>query len=76
MGKTLPDHDRITETELAEYWGIKRQTLQKWRSLGFGPAYIKLGAKVTYPRDQIIAFERNHLYAGSGYKIDAGGSNE
>ena len=60
MKNMLPDHERITEVELAKYWDIKKQTLQKWRSLGLGPVYIKLGGKVLYPRSQIIA----STYAG------------
>lgn len=78
MKNMLPDHERITEVELAKYWDIKKQTLQKWRSLGLGPVYIKLGGKVLYPRSQIIAYERNNMYAGSGHKLDItdGGDND
>lgn len=78
MGNLLLDRDRITEQELAEYWGIKKQTLQKWRSLGLGPVYIKIGARVLYPSNAIIEYERDHMYAGSGKKVDVtdGGKNE
>ncbi len=70
MGNLLQEQDRITEEELAEYWGLKKQTLQKWRSLGFGPVYIKIGARVLYPSSAIIQYEREHLYAGTSKKID------
>ena len=61
----------MTEQELSEYWGIKRTTLQKWRSLGRGPVYIKIGGHVIYPRETIINFERERLFHGSGNRIDA-----
>ncbi len=65
----LDTHLRLTEAQLAEYWGIRRNTLQKWRSLGIGPVYIKLGAKVVYPRESILDYERNRTYRGSGERI-------
>lgn len=38
----------INEKELAEYSGFKIQTLQKWRLLGKGPAFLKCGVSVRY----------------------------
>lgn len=74
----LDTHLRLTEAELAEYWGIRRNTLQKWRSTGVGPVYIKLGAKVVYPRESIIEYERRRTFRGSGERIfpKEGGNNE
>ncbi|MBO4480883.1 MAG: helix-turn-helix domain-containing protein [Alphaproteobacteria bacterium] len=68
MEDILKTHTRLTESELSKYWGIKRNTLQKWRSLGIGPIYIKLGAKVIYPREAIIAYEQERMFSGSGKK--------
>lgn len=70
MENILSKKPRLTEPELSEYWGVKRKTLQKWRSLGVGPTYIKIGARVIYPRESVIWFERERLFRGSGTRID------
>jgi predicted DNA-binding transcriptional regulator AlpA len=51
----------LNEQELAERLGISRKTLQKWRSLGIGPAYLKLGAKVVYRVEDIEAYIQRSL---------------
>ncbi len=70
MENTMLNKSRLTEQELSNYWGVKRKTLQKWRSLGVDPAYIKIGARVIYPREAIIGFERDRMFRGSGASID------
>lgn len=47
----------FTETQLAERWNLSRRTLQRWRYLGVGPAFIRLGRRVIYSLDDIMAFE-------------------
>jgi transposase-like protein len=32
----------LSENELAERWGVNPKTLQRWRSEGRGPHYLKL----------------------------------
>jgi predicted DNA-binding transcriptional regulator AlpA len=51
----------LSEVELAERLSISRKTLQKWRSLGMGPAYLKLGAKVVYRVEDIEAYIKRSL---------------
>lgn len=50
--------DYLTEKELAETWGMKPNTLQKWRSLGVGPRYIKRVGRIVYRKDDIAEFEK------------------
>ena len=52
----------INENELAERWGISPKTLQRWRSEGQGPRYLKLSKRVSYPIDEILAFENGALH--------------
>ena len=54
--------NRFTEEELSKYWQIKRGTLQKWRSLGIGPIYIKIGGKVFYRVEAIVEFEKSRTF--------------
>jgi len=52
----------INEIELAQRWGISPKTLQRWRSEGRGPKYLKLSKRVTYPLDEILDFEHRALH--------------
>ena len=47
----------INERELAKRWGISPKTLQRWRSEGRGPRYLKLSKRVTYPLDGVSHFD-------------------
>ena len=48
----------LTEQQAAEFFpGIKPSTLRRWRQMpGVGPVFVKVGARVFYPRDEIEAF--------------------
>jgi hypothetical protein len=43
----------VNEQIVSRIIGIKPKTLQNWRSLGRGPAYLKLGGKVVYSLDDL-----------------------
>lgn len=58
----------IHEIELAKRWGISPKTLQRWRSEGRGPKYLKLSKRVAYPLDEIQNFEASALYSGTWEK--------
>lgn len=47
----------LNENELAQRWGISPKTLQRWRSEGRGPRFLKLSKRVIYPLDEIQHFE-------------------
>lgn len=61
---TLAPGDRrvLNENELAQRWGISPKTLQRWRSEGRGPRYLKLSKRVSYPIESILEFERAALH--------------
>lgn len=60
---------RMTEKELSEHWGVKRNTLQKWRSAGTGPIYMKIGGKVIYPLEAIKEYEKSRMYYAADDKV-------
>lgn len=42
----------LDETGAAEYLGVSRSLLQKWRHFRKGPVYVKIGRYIRYdPRD-------------------------
>lgn len=67
----------LSENELAQRWGVSPKTLQRWRSENRGPSYLKLSKRVTYPVEDIIAFEhkqkkvRQNSHASSVLQHDA-----
>ncbi|PLT16367.1 MULTISPECIES: helix-turn-helix transcriptional regulator [Betaproteobacteria] len=56
------DRRVLNENELAQRWGLSPKTLQRWRSEGRGPRYLKLSKRVSYPLDAVIEFERCALH--------------
>lgn len=47
----------LNEIQLASRWGMSHKTLQRWRSEGRGPQYLKLSKKVVYAIEDILDFE-------------------
>ena len=58
----------INEQELAERWGLSPKTLQRWRSEGRGPRYLKLSKRVTYLVEEIQAFEMESMHSATWEK--------
>lgn len=61
----MPDDARkfLSPQEVQERWSgaVSVGTLANWRSAGAGPVYLKLGAKVRYPLDELELFEASSL---------------
>jgi Helix-turn-helix domain len=51
----------LTQIELARRWRMSPRTLERWRWLKRGPAYLKLG-HVLYRLEDVEAFEQEHVY--------------
>ncbi len=51
----------LTQIELARRWRISPRTLERWRWLGQGPHYLKIGGRVVYRLEDIEAFEAEKL---------------
>ena len=48
----------LDEHQLAIRWNLSVQTLRRWRHEQLGPTFCKLGRRITYLLDDIVAFER------------------
>jgi DNA-binding transcriptional MerR regulator len=46
----------MSETEAAESLRLSPRTLQRWRVVGGGPSYRKLGKRVVYTPDDILEY--------------------
>jgi predicted DNA-binding transcriptional regulator AlpA len=65
------DRRVLNENELAQRWGISPKTLQRWRSEGRGPRYLKLSKRVSYPLESVIDFERSALHESTSARAFA-----
>ena len=51
----------LTEEQVAEQLSITTNTLRKWRWLGKGPTFIKIGAAVRYEADTLATLIRSNV---------------
>ena len=47
----------LTQLDLARRWRLSTRTLERWRWLRYGPAYLRLGKVVVYRLEDVEAFE-------------------
>ena len=47
----------LSQTDLANRWRMSPRTLERWRFTGEGPRFVKLGGRVIYRLEDVIAFE-------------------
>ena len=45
----------LNQTELAARWTISARTLERWRWTGDGPAFLKIGGRVVYRLEDVLA---------------------
>ena len=60
-GSTLSTK-HLNQVELARRWNISPRTLERWRWIGDGVAYLKIGGRVVYRLDDIERYESEHLH--------------
>jgi predicted site-specific integrase-resolvase len=48
----------LNQEQLARRWSLSARTLERWRSDGKGPCYLRLGGRVAYRLEDIEAFEK------------------
>lgn len=54
----------LNQRDLAERWTISARTLERWRWKGGGPAYLKIGGRVVYRIEDVLAYEqRRHRHS-------------
>ncbi len=49
----------LTEVQTAKLLKLSPRTLQTWRVRGGGPAFLKIGKRVMYDRDDLLAWMRS-----------------
>lgn len=60
--------DWLTTPEAAAHLGLNPKTLANMRCLGTGPAFHKIGSKVWYRGEDLIAYRSGRKYIASGVR--------
>lgn len=51
----------LNQVDLARRWTISPRTLERWRSRGEGPPFLKIGGRCVYRVEDVEAYEANRL---------------
>lgn len=58
--------DVLSAADAAQFLGLSAKTLEKWRSEGKGPPFLKLGRRVAYSRGAIVQWLEGQETRGAG----------
>jgi hypothetical protein len=47
----------LNQIDLARRWRVSPRTLERWRWLKQGPAFLKIGGRVAYRFEDVLAYE-------------------
>ena len=51
------ERQHLNQAQLARLWGLSPRTLERWRWLGKGPPYLRIG-RVRYRLSDVVEFEQ------------------
>jgi helix-turn-helix protein len=61
----------LNQLQLARRWSISPRTLERWRWVGEGPPFLKLGGRVLYRLEDVESYEALRLRSSAtGRPID------
>lgn len=55
----------LSSRELATRWGLKPRTLERWRAVGLGPHFLRLGGRIAYRLEDVEAYEQSHYFSST-----------
>jgi hypothetical protein len=64
LPESLPTNLRAAD--LAARWNLSEKTLERWRREGIGPTFLKVGGRVSYPLEEVLAYERRRTRQSTG----------
>lgn len=62
----------FTQLQLAKRWSVSEATLERWRSEGIGPVFLKLRGRVLYRQCDIEQYEESCLTLSTRRNVSAG----
>ena len=51
----------LNQRQLADRWDLSEASLERWRTEGIGPVFLKLQGRVLYRVEDVEAFETDSL---------------
>ena len=51
----------LNQSHLADRWNVSEATLERWRTEGLGPIFLKLQGRVLYRVEDVETFETESL---------------
>ena len=64
----------FNQRQLAERWNVSEASLERWRSAGIGPVYLKLQGRVLYRVEDIETYEAECMRVSTTERVCAGGA--
>jgi predicted site-specific integrase-resolvase len=64
----------LNQRQLADRWDVSEATLERWRTEGIGPVFLKLQGRVLYRVEDVEAFETDSLRKSTSERAAAGGA--
>ena len=66
----------ISTRQLAKHWNLSKSTLGRWRIIGIGPVFLKLGNRIRYRLEDVKAYEKNILRKSTSERVSESGDNQ
>ena len=67
----MQESDLLTQGELADHWQLAESTLERWRSDGTGPVFLKIQGRIRYRLSDIVALEDRCLRKSTSESLNA-----
>ncbi len=64
----------LNQRQLADRWDVSEATLERWRTEGIGPVFLKLQGRVLYRVEDVESYESDSLRKSTSERADAGGA--
>jgi hypothetical protein len=65
----------LNQFELARRWAMSPRTLERWRWLGQGPQYLKIGGRVVYRLDDVEVYEAQQVHTSTASTVSVSPDN-
>ncbi|MBM1143838.1 helix-turn-helix domain-containing protein [Alcanivorax sp. ZXX171] len=62
----------MSQRQVADRWSVSEATLERWRSEGIGPRFMKIQGRVLYRLQDIEAYEEQCLRESTSTPVTAG----
>lgn len=63
----------MNQIDLARRWQVSPRTLERWRWLGEGPCFVKIGGRVVYRLDDVERYESEQTRSSTAEKATSRG---